>query len=316
MTETIRSGTWLAITESIKGASHIATSKGNQDAVNVLPCSDLGLAVAVADGHGSAKYIRSDVGAKFAVEIATKEFALLLDDQRFISVDELRQRVAQGIMHRWRNAVNEHLNTRPLDDEERRRTGLSPGDDVQAYGTTLLAAGVKYARRRNSTAQGNGPEGVAYFLQIGDGDLVVVDISGNVSRPIAKERGVLGEETDSLCMKDAWKKFRGAAKRIHRDNLVEQPSLVFMTTDGYSKAFVDDQAFLQAAKDYFDLLSRPKGVLAVERNLTEWLREASDKFTGDDVTVALVSRVITAPKSRTQAHNSGGHSKANRRARK
>ena len=34
---------------------------------------------AVADGHGSAKYVRSADGAGFAVDLATKELVLFLD---------------------------------------------------------------------------------------------------------------------------------------------------------------------------------------------------------------------------------------------
>ena len=87
-----------------------------------------------------------------------------------------------------------NIKNHPLTVEERRLSGLSPGNDHLAYGTTLLAAGVKYACPAKSTSHRGGSEGVAYFIQIGDGELVTVDRFGKVSRPIASNGSALGED--------------------------------------------------------------------------------------------------------------------------
>jgi serine/threonine protein phosphatase PrpC len=76
---------WRIIGESVTGASHERTDLPNQDSIGFLPESGHGTRaiVAISDGHGGAKYFRSDVGAKLAVETATQvvdEFIRRQDD--------------------------------------------------------------------------------------------------------------------------------------------------------------------------------------------------------------------------------------------
>ena len=65
---------WRVIGESVRGAGHKRNGMPNQDAYTCLPESGVGsvLCVAVADGHGSTRYFRSDVGARLAVQSATE----------------------------------------------------------------------------------------------------------------------------------------------------------------------------------------------------------------------------------------------------
>src|ERR1041384_4368574 len=65
---------WQVVGQSVRGATHERNGLPNQDAIRWLPSSGRGSSVvlAVADGHGRARYPRSHAGANLAVEIATK----------------------------------------------------------------------------------------------------------------------------------------------------------------------------------------------------------------------------------------------------
>jgi hypothetical protein len=68
------------------------------------------------------------------------------------------------------------------------------------------------------------------------------------------------------------------------------PAAVLLTTDGYPNSFVNDAEFLKAAAS-LRRIGRDHGWGYVREELGGWLEEASEKGSGDDVTVALVVRV-------------------------
>ncbi len=62
---------WVCATASSTGGSHRATGAPNQDAVATFETDD-GVCVAVADGHGGARYVRSAIGSELAVDVARR----------------------------------------------------------------------------------------------------------------------------------------------------------------------------------------------------------------------------------------------------
>lgn len=273
-----RSGSWSAITETVRGASHINSGLPNQDAIDVGRSPGTRLIVAIADGHGSTRYIRSDVGAKLAVAVAIEELTPLLKHhpRHVISASELEERFAQILVRKWRDKVSAHLSEYPLIPEERGKSGTAFEDDYLCYGTTLLTVVVT--------------KSLLLYLQLGDGDILVVEKSGGIVRPLPKDEALIGNETTSLCSPEAWNKVRISTKVLARDNHDEHPALILVATDGYANCFRDEAAFLQAAKDYCELLNTSNGVDAIKQNLHQWLCEASEKYSGDDITVALLSQ--------------------------
>ena len=67
------------------------------------------------------------------------------------------------------------------------------------------------------------------------------------------------------------------------------PALILAATDGYANAYRDEASFRQVAGDFWTLL-RDEGEAAVQPHLTEWLNEASQQGSGDDISVGLVWR--------------------------
>ena len=64
---------WYIYGATVQGAAHQRSRIPNQDALYWQPQKGYGpkLSVALADGHGNAKHLRSHVGASLAVQTAT-----------------------------------------------------------------------------------------------------------------------------------------------------------------------------------------------------------------------------------------------------
>ena len=177
---------WQVLGASVRGASHERADLPNQDAIDWRPPSGTGrwVLLAVADGHGSAKSFRSEVGSRLAVETALAAMQELVDGQtdppdlsackRAVDED-----VPVAIERRWKAAVAAHLEENPLLVKEVARVEESQGpvarqaveqDPVQAYGTTLITVLLH--------------ESFLACLQLGDGDVLIVAADGEVVRPL------------------------------------------------------------------------------------------------------------------------------------
>ncbi|MFD8597319.1 protein phosphatase 2C domain-containing protein [Kitasatospora sp. NPDC059646] len=242
------------------------------------PDGDLaGVLLAVADGHGSAAHGRSHLGAEFAVAVflrLARRFAAAALSGR-VPLPALRaeaqQRLPWNLVREWEDRCAAHLRAEPLEGFPEPPPGpLRDRSQLVPYGTTLLGAALL--------------PGLLVAWQLGDGDLALVDrSSGAVLLPLAPAAPELGDETDSLCSKDAarlvrthWSPIVGAA---------EPPGLLLLSTDGLSKSFAEPSGFEAfAAGLYRRLLD--DGHAAVVGQLGGWLERAAS-FSGDDTSVAL-----------------------------
>ncbi|MGH9468091.1 MAG: protein phosphatase 2C domain-containing protein, partial [Terriglobales bacterium] len=177
----------------------------------------------------------------------------------------LKRRVVEG----WRERVLAHCAKNPL------TPALPPPRDAAAiwlcYGTTLLAALAT-------------PEELIY-LQLGDGELLLVSPAGQVQRPWPRDPRWLGGATTSLCMEEACREMRCARQPLGRGG----PAMVLLATDGYANAFRTERGFLRVGRDILSLV-RAQGIRAVEQELAAWLEEASRLGSGDDATLAWLYR--------------------------
>jgi len=284
--------TWRVIGKAIVGSAHIRQGLPRQDEIGWWPeeiGAGLPLVLAVSDGHGSEAHFRSNIGAKYAVDAAIDilgKFSEVSEDENDpeIIVQNAQRNLAREIHRKWLDLVADDVYRNPISHEELTSLEMSKGisrmrqvilQPTLAYGATLLCTLVV----RN----------YILYLQLGDGDILSVGDDARVERIIPKDKELVGDETTSLCLPNAWREFRVALTLLSK-NL---PSLIIMCTDGYSNSFADDDAFLKIGPDYLKWI-KDKGLNVVNDNLGMWLSAASAGGSGDDVTVGIIYRTETS----------------------
>ena len=296
-----RAVTWRAIGASIQGAAHKRSGLINQDAMWWVPASGVGppLILSVSDGHGSAKSFRSHIGSEQAVRTASWVVQDLLDGQpdptNLSAIKRTaEERLPQEIARRWRQTVEEHLSQTPHSAAELETLALQAGAEAHeavrenpllAYGATILTVLVA--------------DGFILYLQLGDGDILVVSEAGDVTRPIERDARLFANQTTSLCSPDAWRDVQVRFQAL----VGPPPALILLATDGYANSFVNEAAFLKVGTDILEMV-RSTGPADVETNLPAWLSEASQAGSGDDITVGIICR--------TDLSSQRGHSEPGR----
>lgn len=188
--------------------------------------------------------------------------------------DRAAEELPRNIVRAWQAAVQQDFDDQPFNKQESKTwdevsTNRSNPDPIRAYGATLLAALIT-------------PH---YFLllQLGDGDIVVIDADGDVARPpLPHDPRLIANQTTSLCSADAWKDMRTFFQPI----TTKPPTLIMLATDGYANSFIDEQGFLSAAEDLLVEL-RKRGAVRIRAKLSRWLHATSEAGSGDDISVGL-----------------------------
>jgi len=244
------------------------------------------LVLAVSDGHGSPKCFRSDVGARLAVQTATKVILELLEnlsEPPNLSIIKrwTEENLPREIVRRWQDAIADDILDRPFTVAELKQlkseTNARKGRQVAlnpslAYGATLLTVLVA--------------ESFIIYLQLGDGDILTVSETGEVSRPLPPDDRLFANETTSLSSKDAWREFRHHFRVISGP----PPALILVSSDGYANSFRDEASFLSVGADFLNMI-RSDGLDAVRENLEMWLTEVSQKGSGDDIALGIICRM-------------------------
>lgn len=262
---------WQVAGQTVRGASHERNGLPNQDAICWLPESGRSSSVvlAVADGHGSARYSRSHIGAALAVERSAKLVDEFLANQAKVEnlsliKDAAEEWLPRALVRNWTEAVGEHLKTDPLSSTETEPT--------VAYGATLLVGAVT--------------ERFALYLQLGDGDILTVSERGDVSRPLLKDDRLFANETTSLCAPEAWRDFRVNFQPLTQSH----PALILLSTDGYPNSFRDESGFLKVGSDILHLVQE-SGLANVKDHLAEWLSDSTRAGSGDDITLGILCSI-------------------------
>lgn len=275
-------GAWAPLRGAVKGLR----KQYSQDAWRVRSLGEgRAVVLAVADGHGSAAHFRSDLGARWAVE----EFAGCAHPLALAAVrhgehpaewSRLRdgaRRLPREVVHRWRERVLLQESNSPA------RGGISPDQPpFDAYGSTLVGAVVT-------------PH-LLMAWQLGDGDLVLVDAGGQPHTPF-RQGPDLGDETESLCQTEAWRRMRTYWQPFTDGG---RPPSVLLSTDGLSKSFADHQGFLDFAVGLCQRVDA-SGLPAVQAQLADWLARAA-AHSGDDTTLVAAFPV---PDQTGAAHPEG-----------
>jgi len=267
----METGGWKIIGKSVRGASHERSGLPNQDAIDWFPNSGqwLPLVLALSDGHGSRKCFRSDRGARFAVSAAldvAKAIAEMYGASGRSIKTMAEDQIPKQIHLCWKKRVETDIHNAPFTEEEKL---LSDANPYLPYGATLLLAIITSS--------------FFLFLQLGDGDILVIRENGDAQRPVPQDDRLLGNETTSLSAHNAWKDFRFSFFPV----LDSVPNLIMLSTDGYANSFRDDQSFLKVGTDILEI-AKSEGTESIENNLEEWLKTASASGSGDDITAGFV----------------------------
>ncbi len=280
---------WRVIGSSVRGASHVRSGLQNQDAIGWFPPNGSGsqLALAVADGHGSAKSFRSAIGSQIAVETSLDYGAELLAAAPSLAElsmvkDRLEQEIPHRIVFEWRRRVGQHFAESPFAEAElgklAERDGRGAADLVRrdpylAYGSTLITVVAM--------------ESFLAFWQIGDGDVVTVSAAARVGRPLRGDDRLIANETTSLCSDDAWRQFRVAIYGT-------TSPMILVSSDGFANSFADDAGFFQFGSDVMRIVVN-EGLDAVNGMLPGWLEEMTRRGSGDDISLGMICRPSDLP---------------------
>ncbi len=257
------------IHSTVIGDSHIKKGIVCQDSSGVYVSDHFAIAV-VADGHGSAKHFRSDVGSRIAVKITLGLLKNYMKQPDF--VEQFREhptfilrQMEKQILMKWREAVEEYHRENPLTEEEQEKQAQMGGNlrTATIYGSTVLAGVLA--------------EEFAYGLVLGDGGLVVLDEGGRLFIPV-EDKNSHANYTSSLCNSNAVHFFEHWYTET-------APGALFVSTDGLFKSFASEEDFLK----YHGLLAqmmadRERTEKSLERNFEKRTREGS----GDDISIAFV----------------------------
>lgn len=255
----------------VQGADHIARGMICQDAADYKLSEHYAVAV-VADGHGSAKYIRSDIGSKTAVRCAMETVDAYMADYELFSVkirensDYILRKMFQQFLARWTQAVEDYQDEHPLTEEENAKlakAGIGTDNIYTFYGSTVLIAVMG--------------EDFSYGLLVGDGGFVRIDEKGDACVPI-DDKNSYANYVSSICSKNAV----DALDMYFQEGC---PLALCVSTDGLIKSFGCEQDFL----DYHILLTPMLTNLErCQASMNKNFQKRTVSGSGDDISMAVV----------------------------
>ena len=258
---------------SVKGASHDKTGLVCQDSSAYKVCDNYAVAV-VADGHGSKKHFRSNIGSKYAVEATIATIDRFYSDteqfeENFLSNSKLIiKNIQKQIISDWNVLVNKHLEENPVTDDERSKFTDEEFDNIPPesyYGTTLIA--------------GIAGRGFTFGVQIGDGTLVALFDDGVAVMPMEYNEAAPANVTASMCNSNAATMFSSFCR------FGQKMIAMYASTDGLYTSFGSENDFL----DYHTIItSQLKKTDSIDRIIVNNLTKRAHFGTEDDISLSCV----------------------------
>lgn len=285
---------------SCQGESHILINKVCQDSSYSSTSDSMSIAI-VCDGHGGARYFRSDVGSRLAVEATiecvqafvsevdvdlfkgkafTQKKALSSEASSSIytkdtNVDKALRQLFSSIIYKWRGKITSHSQNAPISEEE--RTSIKPnylaefeqGIGVEkTYGCTLMC----YVYT----------ETFWFAFHIGDGKCIAFDDNGSWLEPIPWDEKCFLNKTTSLCDSSAIEEFRYC---YCGDGT--KPLAVFLGSDGIDDSFGATENMVNFYVQVLKLINK-EGHDKASVNIQETLPQLSKIGSKDDMSIACV----------------------------
>lgn len=261
---------------SEQGHNHIVSNKVCQDFSGHYSDDSMAI-IAVADGHGSDNYPRTDRGSKFAVEAALtaiREFVATIEESKIDISDDSStylEQLAKNILAKWYAALDEDLEKYPLEagelvqvSDKYRKFYLDGERQEKAYGTTLIAV----CQTQNYW----------FGLQIGDGKCVCVSADGAMSEPIPWDDDCQANITTSICDSEAIDEFRYCF-------LQDCPIATMIGTDGVDDSYASSEELYNLYRSILVVFAE-YGLQIGECEVQSFLPGLSRKGSGDDVSIA------------------------------
>lgn len=244
--------------------------------------------IAVADGHGSPQYIRTDRGSRFAVECACEcanEFMDIVDGAEILLNNEKKRMklfsfLWRNVVSLWYDKIAEDYINNPFTDEELEkipdelsayRQYYKDGNFLIAYGTTLEFFVVS--------------KDFAFGVQIGDGKCVIVAEDGSAYNPIPDDPRCNGNITSSMCQDDA----RDSARYCYFEKGAVPPA-VFLGTDGVDKSCWNEEQLYDLYRT-LAIQFAESGFEETDEYIKNLLPEISANGCGDDISCAGIVNV-------------------------
>lgn len=258
---------------SVMGASHEKKGLVCQDSSAYKIGNRYAIAV-VADGHGSKKHFRSNIGSKAAVEAVLETMDRFYEDPDDFennfpkNYNSIIKNIEKQVISVWNSKIMNHLKENPVTSKEKSQFTAEEFEEISAesyYGTTLIAA----IAGRNFT----------FGFQIGDGSLVAVFDDGETSMLMDYEESNPANITASMCNSNAASMFDD----FYVDN--KTPFALFVSTDGLYTSFGCEYDFL----DYHTIIaSQLSDIKAFETAIEKNLVKRSHFGTEDDISLSCV----------------------------
>lgn len=275
------------ITNTTCGTMLTACVMGANHRENGLPCQDASIAgvyyfkgqpyalLAVADGHGSARYTRSELGAHFAIQATVEAAAdwILLATECVEKKPEnwlanirgdFGSHFAKKLRQIWLNKVKEHLEIYPLTDADKKLTDADKKSESEytVYGTTVALAIIF--------------QGQLFTGTIGDSSVLIITKEDEVLNVLASEQNELeplGLATHSLVQENA------ALKWKHNILSVDKVKMLCAVTDGFTDSLADITQTLGS----LSINAHSKGFDWLENKLPDFLERLTSQGVGDDI---------------------------------
>lgn len=189
-----------------RGSSHIQRNAPCQDQFLVRKDGNSTL-FTLADGHGSAPYTRSGLGARMMC--AAAEHVLLAEH----AIEQPDRILAAALKDTYDHFVARHMQFRPLAPWEKDALGSRPPE--HAYGCTFLAV--------LSTEQ------EIFCCQVGDGHIALLDPRAAFLPELASDSACMGNVTSSMAYE-----WEDCLKHFRLRRYPQPVAALMMYSDGYA----------------------------------------------------------------------------------
>ena len=261
------------LNKTVIGASHIESETVCQDWSSVKIKDNYAIAV-VADGHGSKKHFRSDIGSKAAVHAVCDTIETLcrnmpLFESAFIKnpVDVIKKIQKKTILC-WNDIVNNYHAAVPVKPEETVKLTEEELESLKLesiYGTTLIAVCMTTH--------------FCFGIQLGDGSMVLVNDDGSTEMPIEDDESCPANLTASMCNSNALDMFNFFYR------VGNNPIAMLVSTDGLYTSFGSKESFEEYNHIIVSQLDNiPRSESMIENNLKKRTHHGSQ----DDISLALI----------------------------